>query len=126
MKGYIDFADGFLGMEAIATKPIGKIKSLDWEKAKKLVEEHPNSVIQAGLLEDWSNTSGLIAADGKYCADSYVFVASKWATPIVDIDGEEIECWEYAKKTNDCSKRPKWWGKGKEIISEYDAYELIN
>lgn len=60
MKGYTDFYSGFLGPEAIATKPIGKMKYMDWKKVQQIVNEHPNSVIYAGLMEDWNNTSGLI------------------------------------------------------------------
>ena len=29
MKGYTDFAAGFLGMDAVATKPIGDMKFMD-------------------------------------------------------------------------------------------------
>lgn len=36
---------GFLGPEAIATKPIGNMKFMDWAKAQKIVDEHPNAVI---------------------------------------------------------------------------------
>ena len=74
MKGYTDFAMGFLGPEAIATKPIGQMKYMDWNKVKEIVETHPDAVIHAGLLEDWNNTSGLIYAKGNYtmamCTDA--------------------------------------------------------
>lgn len=121
MKEYTDFASGFVGAEAVATKPLGDMKYMDWEKVKKIVEEHSNSVIYAGLMEDWNNTSGLIFAKGKYY-DGYVYGASCWATPIVDVDGKEIECW-----TNDeskgCSNRPKWFGYGQKLYNEYDFDE---
>lgn len=32
MKGYTDFAMGFMGPGAIATKPIGDMKYMDWDK----------------------------------------------------------------------------------------------
>lgn len=121
MKGYTDFAMGFLGPEAIATKPIGKKKYLDWEKAKKLIKEHPNSVIYAGLLEDWNNTSGLIYAKGKYYDGMFFYGASVWATPILDIDGEEIECWTY-EKTKEGSGTPDWL-KGDDVLSTFDYDE---
>lgn len=60
MKGYTDFAMGFMGPEAVATKPIGDMKYMDWKKVQQVVDEHPDSVIYAGLMEDWNNTSGLI------------------------------------------------------------------
>lgn len=118
MKGYTDFATGFLGPEAIATKPIGKMKYMDWEKVKKIVEERPNSVIYAGLLEDWNNTSGLIYAKGNYY-DGYVYGKSIWATPVIDVDGEEIECWTY-EETKEGSGKPTWWGNGQWLLDPWD------
>ena len=106
MKGYTSFADGFLGPEAVATKPIGDMKYMDWNKVKEIIETHPNSVIYAGLQEDWNNTSGLIFAKGNYY-NGYVHAASVWATPIVDVDGEEIECWTYTQ-TKEGSGKPDW------------------
>jgi len=121
MKGYTDFAMGFLGAEAVATKPIGAMKFMDWKKVQQIVNEHPDSVIYAGLQEDWNNTSGLIFAKGKYY-DGYVFGCSKWATPIVDVDGEEIECWTY-EETEERSGKPSWWGNGQEVYSYWDFDE---
>ena len=121
MKGYTSFAAGFLGAEAIATKPIGNKKFMDWQKVQQIVNEHPDSVIYAGLQEDWNNTSGLIFAKGKYY-DGYVYGCSVWATPIVDVDGEEIECWTY-EQTKEGSDKPVWWGNGQELLDEYDFEE---
>ena len=122
MKGYTDFLSGFFGASAVATKPIDEMKYMDWKKVQQIVSEHPNSVIYAGLQEDWNNTSGLIYANGKYY-DGYVFACSSWATPIVDVDGEEIECWTY-EKTEWGSDKPEWWGNGQELLSEYDFEEI--
>lgn len=119
MKGYTNFAAGFLGPEAIATKSIGSMKYMDWEKVKEIVKLNPNSVIYAGLMEDWNNTSGLIYAKGKYY-DGYVYGCSRWATPIVDVDGEEIECYTLVKKEDFTSNLPEWWGDGEEV---YDAWK---
>ena len=118
MKGYTNFMSGFLGMGVIATKPIGNIKFMDWKKVQEIVDSHPDSVIYAGLMEDWNNTSGLIFAKGEYY-DSYVYGCSRWATPIVDVDGEEIECWTY-EETKEGSDKPNWWGNGQKLKSEYD------
>ena len=62
MNGYTDVMAGFFGSGVVATKPIGAMKYMDWNKVQKIVDEHPNSVIRAGLMEDWNNTSGLIFA----------------------------------------------------------------
>lgn len=118
MKGYTDFAMGFMGPEAVATKPIGEMKYMDWNKVQQIVNEHPDSVIYAGLMEDWNNTSGLIFARGKYY-NGYVFDHSVWATPIVDVDGEEIECWSYTDNGTGGNK-PHWWGNGEKLESAWD------
>ncbi len=107
MKGYTNFSAGFLGPQAVATKPIGKMKFLDWKKAKELIEANPDAVIHAGLLEDWNNTSGLIYAKGNFYNGGYFYGASVWATPILDINGEEIECWTY-EPTEEGSGLPDW------------------
>lgn len=117
MKGYTDFAMGFMGASAIATKPIGEIKYMDWNKVKEIIEKNPDSVIYAGLMEDWNNTSGLIFAKGNYY-DGYVYGASSWATPIVDIDGEEIECWTNTR-AEEGAEKPKWLY-GDNVLDAYD------
>lgn len=112
MKGYTDFNLGFMGPQAIATKPIGRMKYMDWEKAKQICEAHPDSEIYAGLQEDWGFTSGLIFSHGSCTREDAcnIFVRSTWATPILDVGGEEIECWTYEKSQWDY-KIPDWWGK---------------
>lgn len=122
MKGYTDFVAGFLEASFIATKPIDKQKYMDWEKVKRIVKENPNSVIYAGLMEDWNNTSGLIYAKGKYYK-GYVYGTSTWATPIVDVDGEEIECYVYEKPENFTVDLPSWWGEGEKLYDEWDFDE---
>lgn len=104
MKGYTNFLDGFLGPEAVATKPIGEMKYFNWKRAVDVIKEHLDAdEISIGLLEDWNNTSGVIyesEASGKrvFYPDEYTYTHSIWATPIIDIDGDEIECWTYNKE----------------------------
>lgn len=120
MKGTTDFVSGFFGPMAVATRPIGGTKYLDWEKARQLINEHPDSVIYAGLAEDWNNTSGLIYAKGNFY-NGYVFGCSCWATPILDIDGEEYECWTY-EKTPEGSGKPEWLREGPHLKEEYEFW----
>lgn len=62
-------------------------------------------------MEDWNNTSGVIYEIGKYRDDDYVYGQSCWATPILDVDGEEIECWteEHVEYNLQSNGMPKWW-----------------
>lgn len=102
MKGYTNFGDAF------TIKSISEIKYMDWEKAKKICQENPWSMISAGLREDWNNTSSMVFESGEWIKDAYVYGCSCLATPILDVDGEEIECWTYEETSKNL---PSWWGK---------------
>lgn len=103
MKESLGFAEGILiGKSRI---PQGaKTKVFDWVKCANLIRKHcmienmfdASKTVEAGLMEDWSCTSGEIFKDGNIVEDDYTYLGSKWATPIIDIDGEEIECWAYS------------------------------
>ena len=123
MKSTTDFWLGFLGPEAIATKPIGNMKYMDWKKVREIVNENPSAVIRAGLREDWDNTSGLIFAHGKYYDGGIVYGCSVWATPIVDVDGMEIECYVTEEPDGFTRGLPEWWGNGEQVHSEWDFYD---
>lgn len=96
MKGYTEFATGFLGPEALG-KVRREMRYFDWEKAKDIIdnaiEENPYCDINIGLREDWNNTSDTIYCDGEWSEPYFFYGCSCWATPIIDINGEEIECW---------------------------------
>ena len=117
MKGYIPFAMGFLGAEAVATKPIGDTKYLDWERAQKIIKErfkeNPHITVDAGLMEDWGCTSGTVFSNGNFISNEFVFDHSTWATPILDIDGEEIECYTYEPPEKNTDHTPDWWESNK-------------
>jgi hypothetical protein len=68
-------------------------KVFDWNKAATLIAERKPKLAEAGLAEDWNNTSGTIFEDGDTCSDSYCYLYSAWATPLLVLDGEEIECY---------------------------------
>lgn len=115
-KGYTGFVDGMI-IGAELCRRSTETKYMDWEKAEKLCLENPNSIIEAGLREDWNNTSGLVYANGKWYDGGLIYDRSKWATPILDIDGAEIECW--TTEPHDGTSVPEWWGHG-ELNNEWD------
>lgn len=94
------------------------MKFLDWEKAEQICQQHPDSTIHAGLREDWGWTSGVIFDHGKFYDGGILYNQSRWATPILDIDGEEIECWSYLPL--EFEGVPDWWGRG-EVVYTYDG-----
>ena len=68
-------------------------KVFDWDKALSVLHEMKAENAIAGLLEDMEWTSGEILRDGELVDDDYTYLASTWATPVLIVDGEVIECW---------------------------------
>ena len=79
-------------------------KVFDWKKAAEIIKERRPSRADAGLSEDWSFTSGTIYENGSIVKDSYTFLSSSWATPVIclyfnDSDGfTEIDCYQDQSK----------------------------
>ena len=71
-----------------------RVKVFDWNKAARLIRERKPSEAGAGLHSDWEYTGGAIYRDGKPVPkkDTYVYLASNWATPELDLDGEIVDC----------------------------------
>lgn len=95
-----------LSAEAIARGD--KAKVFDWHKAVELIKQHNITNATAGLLGDMSYTAGEILAKGKPVTDSYTYLSSLWATPILvdDDTGKEYECWDREDKL------PEKWDSG--------------
>ena len=74
------------------------LKVFDWEEAAwKIKEAISNGItgpIIAGLSGDLDYTGGVIYNNG-IVDDSYLYLASTWATPVIIFDGSEIECWKF-------------------------------
>ncbi|MBA4315599.1 MAG: hypothetical protein C0422_09790 [Alcaligenaceae bacterium] len=79
-----------------------ELKVFDWIKAAHLINEHKASEADAGLGEDWSWTAGAILKNGLPVHDPYTFLASTWATPQIEIDGQRYDCFVMQ------SERPEW------------------
>ena len=78
----------------------------DWDKAARRIKEERAWGAAAGLSGDWGYTGGEILLDGKPSPieDTYVYLASLWATPELEIDGFRENCFI---NENDV---PKEWG----------------
>lgn len=73
-----------------------EMKVFDWVKAAEILKERkPHSAI-AGLSSDMEWTSGTIWENGEPIPkdETYTYLASVWATPVLEIDGEEIPCFK--------------------------------
>lgn len=73
----------------------------DWEKAARLIKDRGARNASAGLMGDWEWTGGEILREGKPLNrdETYTFLASTWATPELEIDGEYIDCYRMEDQT---------------------------
>jgi hypothetical protein len=65
----------------------------NWDQAAKLIVERKPKVASAGLRDDWENTGGCIYKDGQAYKKDYTYLASTWAIPELDLDGEKMPCY---------------------------------
>lgn len=49
-----------------------------------------------------------ILEDGKPCTNSYTYLASTWATPQIEIDGEFIDCYRMESEVPGWDSGTKW------------------
>jgi hypothetical protein len=73
----------------------------DWIKAATIVVEREAQNAAAGLQGDWEWTGGPILKNGLPvpAADTYVYLASTWAIPELEVDGETMDCFIMEDKT---------------------------
>lgn len=71
------------------------LKCFDWVRAAHLIKNYQPKEAAAGLIEDWEWTGGTIYKEGKIVPkeETYVYLASNWATPTLIMDGERFECY---------------------------------
>lgn len=121
MKQKLGFAEGVL--KGMAQQNTGGSKVFDWDKCAEILKEKKatenKSTVYAGLAEDWSWTADTIMSEGVPLGDDDIFayLASSWATPILDIDGEEIECWTYLDENTRFRADSTWDEKSLEILN---------
>ena len=94
-----------------------RLKVFDWNKAAQLIVKHKLTDADAGLKEDWTFTGGNILTDGNLNINSYTFLASTWATPVLWTDEEIYECWAWGDET-DWDSDTKWPQSAIEILKK--------
>lgn len=83
-------------------------KVFDWDKAATLIKERQPEIAVAGLAGDWGYTSGIIFEDGKPTKDPCAFLASTWATPLLELDGEADECYKLQSDVPEWGADTQW------------------
>ena len=97
----------------------------DWDKAAKLIKESNAKSAAAGLRSDWEYTGGKILADGKPIPENetYVYLASVWATPELELNGEIIECYKMQSETPQWDAETYWPESARKILSSKEQTE---
>ncbi len=92
----------------------------DWEKAARIIKERGAKSASAGLSGDWEWTGDDILRDGKPTLeeDTNTYLASTWAIPELEIDGETIECYRMQSETPGWDSKTFW---PKEALKILDA-----
>lgn len=116
----MDTVKAFIMGEANRRK---ELMVFDWDKAARLIRESGVSVASAGLRSDWEYTGGVIFEDGKPYMNDYTYLASTWAVPELNLDGEIVECYKMKSKTPGWDSDTKWPESSlkilENVVSEY-------
>lgn len=109
----MDTFSAFARGEANKHKPV---RTFDWDKATQYLKDHNPDSAQAGLSSDLEYTAGEIWSNGEIVSDSYTFLSSTWATPVLVMDGAEIDCWKYESDTDGWNCDTVWPDSARKII----------
>lgn len=98
------FGSDILAKKEAAIARGDAMKVFDWDKAARLIKERKPDVASAGLGGDWNWTGGDIYRDGAPVPSekTYTYLASVWATPELDMDGDVVACWV------SMAEKPEW------------------
>jgi hypothetical protein len=82
----------------------------DWEQAAQMIVERKAQSASAGLAEDWEWTGGPILKDGIPIPknETYVYLASTWARPLLEIDGVEFPCFRMKSQSPGWDEKTYW------------------
>lgn len=80
----------------------------DWHRAAQLIKERQPQSASAGLTSDWEWTGGTIYQDDKPDTDSYTYLASTWAVPELEIDGDTMDCYIMVADSPGWDAGTKW------------------
>lgn len=80
----------------------------DWDKAATIIRDRKPDYADAYLDHDREWTGGNIYKDGMPNYESYTYLASTWATPMLEIDGDSIECFKMQHEVPEWGNGTKW------------------
>ncbi len=90
----------------------------DWDKAAELIRDRKPERASAGLSGDWEYTGGDIYRGGQIIDDHYTYLASTWATPELDMDGDLIDCYRMKSEIPEWGSSTKWPESSRNILQK--------
>lgn len=114
----MDTLKAFAMGQANRDKPL---KVFDWDKAAQIIAERKPETASAGLRGDWEWTGGTIFYDGHPITDrdeTYTYLASTWATPELEIEGQKIACYRMQDETPGWDSDTLWPESALEILKD--------
>lgn len=85
-----------------------ELKVFDWDQAALLIREAGIKDASAGLRGDWECTGGVIFEEGKPVKESDCYLASNWAIPEIQINGDFVSCYKMQSKTPNWDSSTFW------------------
>ncbi len=89
----------------------------DWNKAAQIIKERKAKSASAGLRNDWEWTGGRIYEEGAPVQDDYTYLASTWAVPELEVDGDLIPCYKMQSEVPGWDAGTKWPKSALEIVN---------
>ena len=113
----MDSMEAYMRAQASRGKPL---KVFDWNRAAQIIAERKPIEAVAGLASDLEWTAGVIWSAGRPNTreESYTYLASVWAIPVLIIEDEEIECWVYQQDTPGWDAHTFWPESAVEIVTK--------
>lgn len=92
----------------------------DWDKAALAIKRMKPTLARAGLRGDWEWTGGIIYKDDKPTTSYYTYLASTWAVPELEIDGEVMPCYRMEDEAPKWNAKTKWPKSAREILERQE------
>lgn len=110
-------------LSAFAMGEVNRYKPMmvfDWVRAARIIKERKPKTACAGLRGDWEYTGGEIYANRAPvpAEDTYVYLASTWAVPEIEVDGDVEECYKMQSDVPGWDAKTYWPAEAKQIIEE--------
>lgn len=91
----------------------------DWNKAARRIKEVQPKKASAGLGGDWECTGGQIySLQQGAIKNRYTYLASPWATPVLEMDGEVEDCYLMQSDRPNWNEKTKWPKSALKILEE--------